>query len=65
MEDITLSGFGDLLKAYRKQRKISQQALASFLRCSSQHNWRVGTRRLSPRKQNYGAGNGKTITPER
>jgi tetratricopeptide (TPR) repeat protein/transcriptional regulator with XRE-family HTH domain len=31
MEDITLSGFGDLLKAYRKQRKISQQELASRL----------------------------------
>ena len=31
MEDITLSGFGDILKAYRKQRKISQQELASRL----------------------------------
>ena len=31
MEDITLSGFGDILKAYRKQRKISQQVLASRL----------------------------------
>src|SRR5450432_1175774 len=31
MEDITLSGFGDLLKAYRKQKKISQQELASRL----------------------------------
>jgi tetratricopeptide (TPR) repeat protein/DNA-binding XRE family transcriptional regulator len=31
MEDTTLSGFGDILKAYRKRRKISQQELASRL----------------------------------
>ena len=31
MDDITLSTFGELLKAFRKQRKITQQALATQL----------------------------------